>query len=306
MNAKQLYENAALDAFGLLDRREVELFEQALASAPATLRMSIASLQDRLLRVDLPGLDSSADEPPADLRERVLSAVEGEIAVAALSANATGSFNFGAAAQAQPSRRVHQWWRAAALGGIAAALVLSTTTLVLRNAFYEVDAAIKNNDALKVVGGFGDGFESALLDPTCRFVQFTRVDAKPETKSDVKLDAKAVAKVPARAGAVLLMADGGAAHLIARDLATETARFSIVGLNEDGTTTTLAQITGPRVAMKIPASLLKGAKALAIVPAGRGEEEAILRSTGSSLAGVVPADGEQRLAMLMSAADLLK
>lgn len=297
MNAKQLYENAALDAFGLLDRREVELFEQALASAPATLRLSIGSLQDRLLRVDLPGLDSAADEPPADLRERVLSAVEAEIAVATLSANTASNFNFAAASQAQPSRRVHQWWRAAALGGIAAAIVLSTTTLMLRNAFYEVDAAIKTNDALKVVGGFGDGFESALLDPTCRFVQFAKADTQSNTSGP---------KVPARAGAVLLMAEGGAAHLIARDLATEAARFSIVGLNEDGTTTTLAQITGPRVAMKIPASLLKGAKALAIVPAGRSEEEAILKSTGGSLAGVIPADSEQRLAMLISAADLLK
>lgn len=286
MNLKQLFENAALDSFGLLDRREVELFEQALAKAAPSVRGSIASMQDRLLRIDLPeGLidGQGTSQPPADLRDRVLSTLGAEIAAAAVSVTSGDT----SASMMLRSKGVSPWWRATAVGSIAAALVLGITTVMLRASFNDVDAAIKASDMMRLVASYGDSFETAMLDPATRFVQFDR---------SAKADAPAVAGIRPPA-AVLLMSGKGEGHLVARDLSSGLAKFVLVSIDESGQCSTIAAISGPRVALKIPAAAMTNSTRLAIVPAGMEAGDAILRSSGTALSGVGMAE---RFAMLGS------
>jgi hypothetical protein len=285
MNLKQLFENAALDSFGLLDRREVELFEQALAKAAPSVRASIASLQDRLLRIDLPeGLidGQGAEQPPSDLRDRVLSTVGAEIAAAAVSFTTADP----AASMMIRAKGVSPWWRATAVGSIAAALVLGITTVMLRSAFNDVDAAVKASDMMRLVASYGDSFETALLDPATRFVQFDR---------SAKADAPAVAGVRPPA-AILLMSGKGEGHLVARDLSSGVSKFVLVAIDESGQSSTIATISGPRVALKIPAAAMTSSTRLAIVPAGLDAGDAILRSGGTAISGL---DLAERFAMLL-------
>jgi len=278
MNFQTLIENAALDSFGLLDRREVELFEQELASAPAAVKASVASLQERLVMIDLPPEITAGDLanlPPADMRERVLATLGTEIAAAAIVAagGESGSYRFVNASGVNP------WWRASAIGAIAAAIVLGVTTVMLRESFREVDNAMQSNAMLSQVSGYGNSFESLLLDPATKFVQFTSVATNEK-------------RTPA---AILMYRDNGEAQFVARDLSHELAKFKLIATDEKGEQRTLADISGPRAATKCSMNGMEPGSTLALVPAGQDASKAILKSVGGVRAGLSLAD---RFAML--------
>lgn len=278
MNFQTLIENAALDSFGLLDRREVELFELELAKAPLAVKASVASLQERLVMIDLPPEITAGDlanTPPTDMRERVLATLGTEIAAAAIVAagGESGSYRLAKASN------VSLWWRATAIGAIAAAIVLGITTVMLRESFREVDNAMQSNAMLSQVSRYSNSFENLLLDPATKFVQFTPVATNEK-------------KTPA---AVLMYRDGGEAQFVARDLSHDLAKFKLVATDEKGEQHTLADISGPRAATKCIMSGMDAGTTLALVPAGQDASKAILKSVGTVRAGLSMAD---RFAML--------
>jgi hypothetical protein len=73
MSREELLDLAALDAFGLLDEYDAALYTRSFHHAPATVQDEIRQLQAQL--VTDPSLIAVADEPPAELRARVLASV---------------------------------------------------------------------------------------------------------------------------------------------------------------------------------------------------------------------------------------
>jgi len=72
LNREELLELAALDAFGLLDQYEAQLYTRSFHHAPAAVQDEILQLQAELAADEslLPD-----EQPPAELRQRVLDAV---------------------------------------------------------------------------------------------------------------------------------------------------------------------------------------------------------------------------------------
>lgn len=287
MNFQTLIENAALDSFGLLDRREVELFEQELAKAPLAVKASVSSLQERLVLIDLPPeitAGADANTPPVDMRERVLATLGTEIAAAAIVAagGESDSYKF-----AQTSG-VNPWWRATAIGAIAAAIVLGVTTVMLRDSFREVDNAMQSNAMLSQVSRYSNSFENLLLDPATKFVQFAAV-----TNNDKKTPA-----------AILMYRDGGEGQFVARDLSHELAKFKLMATDEKGEELLLADISGPRAATKCTMSEMEPGSTLALVPAGQDITKAILKSVGGIRANLSMADRFAMLAAVSNGSEL--
>lgn len=76
MTREEMLELAALDAYGLLDEYEATLYSRAFHQAPPSLQNDLLGLQARIAADEtlLP-----KEEPPAELRERVLRAVSAAI-----------------------------------------------------------------------------------------------------------------------------------------------------------------------------------------------------------------------------------
>ena len=73
MSREELLDLAALDAFGLLDEYDAALYTRSFHHAPATVQDEIRRVQAELA-ID-PSLLTASDEPPVELRARVLAAV---------------------------------------------------------------------------------------------------------------------------------------------------------------------------------------------------------------------------------------
>jgi hypothetical protein len=117
MTLQELIELAILDAMGLLDEEEQELFEAAFQSAAPAVQSQVRREQTRLSHIDalLPEV-----APPAGLRAMVLKAVREEMA----RATETDSGEL-VVPMIIRSRGVSPGWRAASLGLAAAMLVLT-------------------------------------------------------------------------------------------------------------------------------------------------------------------------------------
>jgi hypothetical protein len=72
LRREELIEQAALEALGLLDERETEVFERAFEDAPENIQEQIRRIQAETV-TDVAML--SGEEPPAGLRGKVLAAV---------------------------------------------------------------------------------------------------------------------------------------------------------------------------------------------------------------------------------------
>ena len=71
-NYKQLLELAVLEAHGLLEQIEVDLFTRSFHDAPASIQEEIVRIQEKF------ALDDSllpAENPPAELRKKILQSV---------------------------------------------------------------------------------------------------------------------------------------------------------------------------------------------------------------------------------------
>lgn len=123
MTLKELFENAHLEALGMLDAAEQAEFEAAFRAAPEGVRAQIRAEQSRWAG----GLHLPDVEPSANLKERVLAAVGTAKLVAELSESA-GVEDMGL----RPARRVSRWWRVAAVS-------LAACSVALGGAFYVVN-----------------------------------------------------------------------------------------------------------------------------------------------------------------------
>lgn len=160
MNTRDLIELCQLDALGLLDENERDEFDAAFAAAGPAIQAQIRAEQARLVKTDWIPCEA---EPPAALRETVLSEMSVAMRVADLRSRVlaavhdemahrpvpqpTGALLHGPGRYPQvlPVRRVSRLWRASTLGFAAAAVAFGGSTLYLKGQYNELDRIGRDN-----------------------------------------------------------------------------------------------------------------------------------------------------------------
>ncbi len=170
MSTHSLLELAALDALGLLDDDERESFDRAFKAAPPALQAQVRREQTRIAKDEslLPAVES-----PAGLRARVLAAVRDAME------RVGGQEQPAAVLPAiQASSGVSPIWRMAAIGAVAATLVLGFTQLEMARSYETINDAIESNVLTTTIArDFGVRVERALMDQDTRLVHFAPVSA---------------------------------------------------------------------------------------------------------------------------------
>lgn len=170
MSIEELLELAALDAFGLLDEYETDLYSRSFHHAPASVQDEIVRIQAELVANEslLPNVT-----PDAGLRERVLEAVaraieDEDATTLAPLASIGGRLSYIPVAPRPRLALSGQFWR-------AAALLLASTTLVMT--FFWAEArnegsriavlALDQNMILQLEQEIGPTFRDFLGNPSC-------------------------------------------------------------------------------------------------------------------------------------------
>lgn len=222
-NNRDLIELAQLDALGLLDESERQAFETAFKAAPASIQLLVREGQARASDIDAWLPDTKA---PASLRQRVLAAVAAAVRSESRQPEVAGRLTPAIAR----STSVTPFWRAAAIGSMAAALLFGVVTVKLYSDFQNVND-IKNGNALSDawLKEFGPKFEGMLTNDKTQFVQFT-----PSTAST-------------RGAAVMLMDPGSSsAQFFAKDLPQVEGGYTLALLDAGGNVVkTIARIDSP-------------------------------------------------------------
>lgn len=166
MTLQELIELAILDAMGLLDDDERELFECAFGAAAPALQAQVRREQTRLSRIEMLLPDVT---PPAGLRAIVLQAVRNEMA----RAESSHSRDLIVPALV-PSRGVSPLWRAASLGLLAAVLVLAVTMFLFQSQHQRAMEQARTDALVAKMGEeFGPAFvRDILFGPDTRRVVF--------------------------------------------------------------------------------------------------------------------------------------
>ncbi len=170
MSIEELMELAALDAFGLLDEYETDLYSRSFHHAPASVQDEIVRIQAELAANEslLP-----IEMPDKDLRARVLEAVaraieEEDTATLAPLASIGGRLTSSPVATRPRLALSGQFWR-------AAALLLAGTTLVMTYFWAEARTegnriamlALDQNTQLQLEQEIGPTFREYLGNPSC-------------------------------------------------------------------------------------------------------------------------------------------
>ncbi len=180
MTTAELMELALLDVLALLDEEEQSAFDRAFRAATPEVQSQIRREQTRLARIDalLPDV-----EAPVTLRARVLAAVRAAIS-ASSSPGEAAALHLAQSARATEHRgqghrrRVTPWWRAAALGATAAAVVLGALLVQLHSDYQRLEHDLKRDVLLsQLIETFGSRYVmDAIFDADTRRVAF-RPDA---------------------------------------------------------------------------------------------------------------------------------
>jgi anti-sigma-K factor RskA len=135
MSLQDMIEMAILDVMGLLDEREQSAFEAAFRTASPAVQSQVRREQTRLSRIEalLPEVT-----PPSGLRAAVLEAVRSQIAMAEKSDERLF------VPAILKSRGVAPFWRAAALGLAAAAVVLAVTTFQWEQQYHRLSDSLQD------------------------------------------------------------------------------------------------------------------------------------------------------------------
>lgn len=181
MKTQELLELAALDALGLLEEHEREAFDRAFRAAPPALQAQIRGEQTRIAKDDslLPEVDA-----PIGLKSKVLARWRDAIAARRR-----------ILPPLLPSSGVSSVWRMAAIGSLAAAIVMGVASLQIHTNFKQLAAASNDLDKsramVEVLGVdysrwvLGDtqkvAYEPVAEDFPGRVAMF--VDAKPAPNS---------------------------------------------------------------------------------------------------------------------------
>lgn len=220
-STQELLELAQLDVLGLLDAEERESFERAFRAAPPALQAQIRREQTRLAGDGMTNLLPQV-EPPLGLRARVLSAIRD-----AMTTVAGRSRDRDIAGRLTPeiaaAHGVNRWWRAGAIGAVAAAVVFAFTTLQVRSDYDQLAAATRANQMTEFfLKEYGHRFEKSLLSPSTRFVQFSPADTS-------SIDSDGVGKA-----LLLLDQSTNRAQLLLKNLASASGEYSLVIMDEQG------------------------------------------------------------------------
>jgi hypothetical protein len=175
-NYKQLLELAVLEAHGLLEPIESDLFTRSFHDAPASIQEEILRLQEKL------ALDDSllpVENPPAELRKRVLLAVAEtadkeaqRLAPLAL----IGARASAAQAQLGASRPVI-FWRTSAIVLFGVAVVLAVITLdAQRKANRNAQIALNSTTNAELTAMIGYKFSEFIGNPYCQVTNLERAD----------------------------------------------------------------------------------------------------------------------------------
>jgi hypothetical protein len=203
MTRDELLENAALDAYGLLDEYEAALYTRSFHHAPAAIQDEILQLQAQLVSDEtfLP-----SDLPDPTLRERVLDAVAVAIEHETAELEPLATIGRGRNAQAEVEAKTISdgpgyYWRAASFALVACVIVAL---------YFWADAAQRHN--LVAVLALSNNTEAQLEDligPTAKEFIFnptaSRVSFKPAQPATT---ARAAMYVDEAQGNGLLIIDG--------------------------------------------------------------------------------------------------
>lgn len=213
MTTQELIEAALLDALGLLEPGELAAFERAFVAAPPSIQAHVRREQTRLSQLDrlLPDV-----EAPAELRAAVLAAVRQAMAAGAKDASAADP-NMNPVIE--DSRKVSRFWRAGAIGMLAASVVLGFTTLQLRNEFTELDARLRDNMlADAALSSLGADVKELLISGELEKVRFSPAAENFEGEA-----------------ALWFHPESDTAYLVCHNLPTERGRtYKLVVLDDEG------------------------------------------------------------------------
>ena len=172
-NYKQLIELAVLDAHGLLEPIESDLFNRSFHDAPASVQDEIIQMQ-REFAIDESLLP--VDTPPASLKQQVLQAVaqtadkeaQRLAPLALIGARAS-------AAQGQLGRKPTYFWRTAAMILFGVAVVLGIMTVDANRRATKITHVAMNLDATSTItDAIGSEFKSFIDNPYCTITRLER------------------------------------------------------------------------------------------------------------------------------------
>ena len=173
-NYKQLIELAVLDAYGLLEPIESDLFNRSFHDAPASIQDEIVQMQRAF------ALDESllpADTPPASLKQSVLHAVAQaadkeaqRLAPLAL----IGARASAAQAQLGTSKQVY-FWRTAAMILFGVSVILGIITVDSNRRATRITQIAMNLDVTSTITDVvGSEFKSFIANPYCTVTRLER------------------------------------------------------------------------------------------------------------------------------------
>lgn len=168
MTREELIEQAALDAFGLLDDYEQSLFTRSFHHAPTGVQEEILQLQAEIASDEalLPEV-----EPPAELRAKVLRAVARAIEAEAATLGPLASIGRRRAAAERGAARSPlitggQFWRAAAFALMGTVIVVSYFLAEASRKNHEIATiAINSNTSTVLEQMIGPTVKDFLFDP---------------------------------------------------------------------------------------------------------------------------------------------
>ncbi len=164
MTMRELFEQAQLDALGLLDGEDKASFDDAFDAAPPAVQAHIRSEQARWAQGNplLPKVS-----PPADMKDRVMASVTSAI----IEAEAAEPALVGAGV----SGRVSPAWRAGSIGLLSAVIILGAAFARVYNQNVEMSRTIQNDALLtEMLTKFGNEYmRDSLFDENTRRVVFT-------------------------------------------------------------------------------------------------------------------------------------
>lgn len=253
---RELIELAQLDALGLLDEAERQAFERCFTGAPASIKQLVRDGQERASQIEgwLPNV-----QPPASLRDRVLAAVSAAVGSESRQPRVAGRL----APALFHRAAVAPYWRAVAIGSMAAALLFGVVTVKLYGDFQSVNSTLQSNAVADLwLKDFGPKFEHLLTSDKTQFVQFS-----PATAS-------------ARGSALLLLdSDSASAQFFAKDLPHVEGGYTLALLDSSGAVVrTIARIDSQssRVVNQFANLKVNPGESFALRVAG--ERQAVLKS----------------------------
>ncbi len=180
-NYKQLIELSVLDAYGLLETIESDLFNRSFHDAPA-------SVQDEIIRMQRDfALDESllpADLPPASLKQLVLNSVAkaADKEAQRLAPLALIGARASAARSQQGSSTTLYFWRIASLVLFGVSVALGVIVVDTKEELTKITNIASNNSAAStledVIGS--KEFKSFIGDPYCQVSHFIETNSKTQ------------------------------------------------------------------------------------------------------------------------------